>query len=144
MRCHHCGKMGHIKRFCRELKAEKEKSEKKDKSGTSEKVAMSITKEDSDSESSVLISVTDQALSASSSNEQSAWIVDSGATSHMCRDSKSFTTLHQLGDPVDVALGDGRALTAVGRGTVKLDMVLPNGELKCCTLHDVLYVPDLS
>ena len=32
---------------------------------------------------------------------------------------------------------------AVGREVV-LDMVLPNGESKSCTLHDVLYVPTLS
>ena len=41
-------------------------------------------------------------------------------------------------------LGDGRALTAVGRGEVVLDTLLPNGETKSCTLHDVLYVPKLS
>ena len=63
-------------------------------------------KEDSDSESSVLISVADQALSTSSPNEQCAWIVDSGATSHMCRDKKSFSVLYQLEDPIDVVLGD--------------------------------------
>ena len=64
----------------------------------------------------------------------------------MCQDSKSFTTqsLYQLEDPIDVVLGDGRALTAVGRDEVVLDMVLPNGESKSCTLHDVLYVPKLS
>lgn len=32
---------------------------------------------------------------------------------------------------------------AVGRGEVVLDMVLPKGESKSCTLHDVLYMPML-
>ena len=62
----------------------------------------------------------------------------------MCQDSKSFTTLHQLENPINVVLGDGRALTAIGRGEVVLDMVLSNGESKSCTLHDVLYVPMLG
>lgn len=62
----------------------------------------------------------------------------------MCQDSKLFTTLHQLEDPIDVVLGDGRAITAVGRGEVMLDMVLPNGESKSCMLHDVVYMPALS
>ena len=70
--------------------------------------------------------------------------MDSGATCHMCRDEKSFISLYQLEDPIDVVLGDGRALTAVGRGKLVLDMLLPNGETKSCTLHDVLYVPKLS
>ncbi len=71
-------------------------------------------------------------LSAASWNEQCAWIVDSGATCHMCQDSKSFTTLSQL---VDVVFGDGQAVTAVGM----LDMVFPNGESKPCTLMSSTY-----
>ena len=43
-----------------------------------------------------------------------------------------------------MTVGDGRALTAVGKGDVVLDVVLPNEESKSCTLHDVLYVPELS
>ena len=62
----------------------------------------------------------------------------------MCYDRKSFTTLYQLEDPIDVVLGDGRALMAVAKGKVVLDMVLPNSESKLCKLHDVLYVPKLS
>ena len=140
IRCHHCGELGHIKKYCRNLKAEKEG--KKERKTKSQKAATTTTQANTDSESSGLIA--SHALSASSSNEQRAWIIDSGATCHMCQDSKSFTTLNQLQDPIDVALGDGRALTAVGRGKLVLDMVLSNGESKSCTLHDVLYVPKLS
>ena len=140
--CYHCGKRGHIKKNCRDLKAEKESH--KEKKGTSQKAAASVAREDSDSEDSVLISIEDRALYTTSSHEQSAWIVDSGATTHMCHDKQSFTNLYQLETPIDVVLGDGRALTAVGRGEVVLDMVLPNGESKLCTLCDVLYVPKLS
>ena len=43
-----------------------------------------------------------------------------------------------------MTLGDGCTLTAIGRGKVVLDMVLPNGELKSCKLHDVFYVPKLT
>ena len=62
----------------------------------------------------------------------------------MCHDSKWFTTLNQLQDPVDVVLGDRHALTATGKGKVVLVMILPNGESKSCTLHSVFYVPKLS
>ena len=48
-----------------------------------------------------------------------------------------FTTLYQIKDPIDVMLGDGHALTAIGRGEVILDMLLPNGKSKSCMLHDV-------
>jgi len=43
-----------------------------------------------------------------------------------------------------VVLGDGHSLTATGRGKAVLEMVLPNGESKSCTLYDVLYVPKLA
>jgi len=66
----------------------------------------------------------------------------------MCHDDKIFTSLNQIKDPIDVMLGDGHALTgtAIGRGEVVLDMVLPNGacESKSCTLHDDFYVPKLT
>jgi len=41
-------------------------------------------------------------------------------------------------------LGDGRSLQAIGKGSVKLRMKLPNGKMNLCTLHDVLLVPDLA
>ena len=143
-RCHHCGKLGHIKRFCRDFKPEKESQKERKEKTIRQREAVSVMQASSDSESSVLISIADQALSVSSENEQCAWIIDSGATSHICRDKKAFTTLYQLQDPIDMVLGDGRALTAIGRGDVMLNMLLPNGESKSCTLCDVLYVPDLS
>ena len=43
-----------------------------------------------------------------------------------------------------MVLRDGHSLSAIGRGKVVLKMVLPNGESKSCTLHDVLYMPKLA
>ena len=48
------------------------------------------------------------------------WIIDSGATSHMCWDKESFTTLNHLQNSIDVVLGDGRAFTATGKGEIVL------------------------
>ena len=73
--------------------------------------------------------------------QQDGWIVDSGATSHMCNDQKLFSQLHPLEKPMEVVLGDGHVLNA---GVVVLDMRLPNGKMQRCKLHSVLYVPSLS
>ena len=140
-KCHYCGRMGHIKKFCRDFKAEKER-QKEDKKEKVHKATTVTTCEESDSESSGLIAR--HALAVVSSNEEHAWIVDSGATCHMCHTKRMFTTHYQIEKPIDVTLGDGRTLIAIGRGKVELDMVLPNGELKSCKLHDVLYVPKLA
>ena len=64
-------------------------------------------------------------------------------TCHICRDCNSFVELNTLEKPLDVTLGDGRTLKAVGRGTVIL--ILKSGCLtRKCKLNDVLYVPELT
>ena len=62
----------------------------------------------------------------------------------MCSNKIAFTIIYQLEKPVKITVGDGRALTAVGKGAVVLNMELPNSESESCILHDVLYVPELS
>ena len=132
MRCNHCGRLGHIRKYCRDLiKVEKERQKEKDEKKKTHKAApVSAHAKSSDSESSGLIA--SHALSALSQNEKCAWIVDSGTTCHMCHDKKSFIALYQIKEPIDVVLGDGHSLTATGRGKVVLEVTLPNGESKSC------------
>ena len=54
--------------------------------------------------------VLEQVLTAKSCKE---WIVDSGATTHMCNDKTLFTEMNVVND-VKVSLGDGRVLKAFG------------------------------
>jgi len=71
------------------------------------------------------------------------WIVDSGATCHVCNDRNLFIELNNLKSPLDIVLGDGRTLNANGCGTVTL--ILECGSMrKKCKFHDVLYVPELT
>ena len=105
---------------------------------------MTITAEDencSDSESTGL--VVQHALSADS-NAHDQWIIDSGATCHMCNNEAMFSELRALHSPLNVTLGDGRNLQGVGRGNIVLTMNLSHGKMESCTLHDVLLVPDLA
>ena len=81
---------------------------------------------------------------AAGAGQLNSWIVDSGATCHMCNDQKLFVKLHNLQKPLKVTLGNGYGLDAIGRGVVVLETKLPSGRMKKCKLHDVLYVPKLS
>ena len=147
--CHYCGKPGHFKRNCRKLAFElANANEKGNKSGFKAKKevkhkankATSGHKDVSDSSSDDALVVC-HALSAGSKGN---WIVDSGATCHMCNDKTLFGQFEQLQKSQEVTLGDGHVLEATGKGIVSLDMRLPDGKTKRCVLRDVLYVPKLS
>ncbi len=71
------------------------------------------------------------------------WFVDSGATSHMCYDKNLFVSYEELLKLENVTLGDGRRLSAIGRGTMLLVMKLPNGRSEPRKLLETLHVPDL-
>ena len=62
----------------------------------------------------------------------------------MCNDRKLFVELRNLDKPLEVPLGDGYDLHAIGHGVVVLETKLPSGRTKKCKLHDMLYVPKLS
>ena len=62
----------------------------------------------------------------------------------MCNDSKFFTQLSPLSNPLEVKLGDGHPLTAEARGTVKLSLKCGRNRYRKCNLYEVLYVPKLS
>ena len=146
-KCHHCGKYGHIRRNCRKFAQEKKSgSNEGDRTRSVKHQANTAGTRQGDSSSSDSENVglvARHALSASTGRHDS-WIVDSGATCHMCNDRKLFVELRNLDKPLEVTLGDGYDLHAIGRGVVVLETKLPSGRTKKCKLHDVLYVPKLS
>ena len=62
----------------------------------------------------------------------------------MCNDMNLFSGMKHLRRPQEVTLGDGHVLEATAEGTVTLEMLLPDGSTKSCSLTNVLYVPKLS
>ena len=135
LRCHYCRKLGHFKRDCPKL-AERSQSEKTTKP-KSNSVTEAVADDSSDGDAMVVSHSVSVGASAS-------WIVDSGATCHMCSSRQLFAEYCCLQKSEKVKLGDGRCLKAVGRGTVVLLMNLPGGETRKYRLQDTLYVPDLS
>ena len=148
-RCHFCNKFGHIQRNCRE----REKKSALERGGsnsylskTKHKVNSVNTRGQSDDTDSDEVGLVFQhVLSADVANKQAdtEWIIDSGATCHVCHDRSLFTELQNLKKPLDIILGDGRTLKATGCGTVIL--ILESGSLKRkCKLYNVLYVSELT
>jgi hypothetical protein len=142
--CHYCGKPGHFKRNCRKLAAD---NEKRNKPGTKEKgrhqannAATPKEEEDSSSTSDDAL-VAFHALSAKSNGN---WIVNSGATWHMCNNDKMFAKFKSFKRAQEVTLGDGHVLEAAGEGIVQVKTKLPDGTVRRCNLRNVLFVPKLA
>ena len=72
------------------------------------------------------------------------WIIDSGASRHMTFESRILHTYKDFETPEPVGLEDGRKVSAIGVGKVKVTTQLHNGERVVCWMTDVLYVPKLT
>lgn len=140
VKCYHCGKRGHIKRNCRVRIAE-EKTTTSGRTEPSQKANRAALRDSSVSDDDEDALVVSHALAANATNH---WIVDSGATCHMCNNERQFSDFRKFDMPQQVALGDGHELEAVGRGTVYLTLNLPEGKTCRRKLRDVLCVPRLA
>ena len=138
IKCYYCGKLGHFRRNCRTRLADERKTTSSQEQPT-QKTDSNATAISSINEDDALVA--SHALTASTASK---WIIDSGATCHMCSDRSFFTTFQSLKQPQEVTLGDGHELKGTGQGTVALKVNLPDKTTKLCELRNVLYVPQLS
>src|SRR5258705_3471847 len=71
------------------------------------------------------------------------WIVDSGATSHLCGNCEWFTSFHPLNPPREVILGNKHSIFTPRIG--QIEVTLEVGNLSQLTMvHDVLYCPKIA
>lgn len=113
MKCYFCNKPGHIKSQCR-FKKGKEK----------------------ESNAFIVNSVFDEQL------QKSQWLVDSGASEHMCCDYKLFNSYLTVKDK-SVIVGNGTKINVKGCGQVALQ-VWNGSEWIDTTIDNVLHVPELK
>ena len=79
------------------------------------------------------------------STDSNIWIIDSGATSHMCNDASKFINLTMENNGIrHVTAANKAKVNVVGIGSCKFDIMDANGILQHITLSNVLYVPDLG
>lgn len=86
-----------------------------------------------------------EALTSVGSEETGSqeWILDTGASDHMCNVKQWFTTYEEFDEPRSVRVGDGGRIDAYGKGCVNAQMF--NGtKWNRNHLEDVLYVPELK
>ena len=143
-RCYYCHRIGHVQRNCRE------REKKMTFEGGHNSKQRPAKQNDPHKVNSVEVSVDEVGLvvqhARSAKMEKASgmnWIIDSGATCHICNDRSFFVDMKSLEKPLDIALEDSCVLKAQGTGTVIL--MIQSGSLeRKCKLHNVLYVPELA
>ena len=115
--CYECGMTGHRARDCRVKK----------KNGQSQANLI----EDSD----VIVAVV---LEANFTGNAAEWIVDTGATRHICANKDMFTTYDKV-EGENVFMGNSASASIQGKG--KIVLTLTSGKL--LTLTNVLHVPEM-
>ena len=86
--------------------------------------------------------VAEQALKTG--NVMTDWIINSGATCHICNDESLFTKIENLETPQEITLADGYCVKAVAKGTIELSTNSFSKGGKGFTLESVLLVPKLA
>lgn len=126
--CPYCKKQGHVIKEC---------WFKKRKEGNSDEVSnafITSVKIGSDSKSI--------ALFGDASFTTTDWCLDSGASDHMCFDSRQFISIdHSITKLIE--MGDGSSVKATGIGNVRVYAWNGKEWIKT-TLYDVLYVPEFK
>jgi len=69
------------------------------------------------------------------------WVVDSGASTHMCNDISIMSNLKDINQSISV--GDGSKMTATKKGTIRGEWKNEEGDIRTITLNEVSYVPGL-
>ena len=69
-----------------------------------------------------LLATVQSALTTDNHWQANNWIIDSGATSHICGNNAMFNKMEDLERPQTVTLEDGRSIKTSRQGTVKLQL----------------------
>ncbi|MHB1946432.1 MAG: reverse transcriptase domain-containing protein, partial [Metallibacterium sp.] len=139
--CYNCGKTGHISRYCRAPRNNRPKQPE------NETTMCIYENEDIDDELNEIleeISGDEEIDEANLSyTNKLDWIVDSGATSHMCNDRTAFKDIGQT-EIKTVQVADGKHIEVKGKGDISLMIPDQRGQERRIKLENVLWMPNLA
>ena len=135
--CNYCKRPGHIARHCFKNPESPRFKGNKNKAQSNQKQS------DLSPESMPANVVSFMASQKHTSAQNQSWIIDSGASAHMCNDKNTFHDLKSTASVKTVSIGNGQEVSVNGMGSVCATTVV-QGKSKSVVLRDVLFVPDLA
>lgn len=76
-------------------------------------------------------------------NGKIIWLLDSGCSDHIVNDAKYFTDMKKLEKPVNIKVGDGYLIKALGIGKIVVKFVVGNVE-NVVDINDCYYAPEME
>ena len=141
--CDHCGKKGHKEPTCwQKYPHLRPKRNSSKQSGLVAQSAATFGEDEGADQDQVICLMAVERSDSIKRATQADWIIDSGATAHICNDMQMFLNLRQV-DPFDISIGDKSSVRAVGRGSIEL-LLSVSGKTKRCVLNDVVYAPTMG
>lgn len=132
--CHRCGKPGHFRSDC-PLNQQHRQTDLRQKLNVKRTQTGNKSEMEEDDDEWYINSVFFTRAHISSTTSKDTWIIDSGASTHMCGSEELFTTLCK----------QDRGMITVARGIGNIKLTLGTGEKhKNVELKDVLWVPQLD
>lgn len=145
-KCFQCGKTGHLKKDCKSKNRGNnihcnycKKSNHKSKYCWFKNKKNNVNKSQSNAFSVFMLS----SLFHSQLESSNSWVMDSGASEHMCHDISMFTKYKKLECPRPIVIGDGKVIQAIGIGMIALEAYTGKQWIET-TLNNVLHVPNLK
>jgi hypothetical protein len=136
-----CNKIGHTFEQCwAEGGGSEGQRPPKSKDGQSKKPLRDNKKE---AKVDVLLAGEHAAVARHGPAQISEWVVDSGASSHICAHREWFSFFTPLNPPRPIYLGDKRILNAIGQGQIHVIIHNNFGE-RHAILKEVLYCPQIG
>jgi len=123
IKCNKCGKMGHRAKNCRTKPENYAQGH--------------ISLEDN------MLAETHESAFVGKTKTDNEWIIDSGASQHMCNTKELFHELRELEEPVQIRVGNDEKVIANHIGRVKIQTKI-NDETRIANLQNVLYAPKLA
>ena len=114
-RCHFCNKKGHLKRDCWKMK--RIQNEKKNTTSNETNVNFCFL----------------------TPNGESYWIVDSGATCHICNNEADFTSIDRKVTE-EARVANGQTIVSSGKGKCLMKTINSKQEAKQVIINDVLFI----